>query len=367
MAMPVCKDVDTVFDDVSKIKSIDDYLGDPEDADWIYSGYVDDYDGASIMAMPNQTSGTVVSSTRYVWYGKVSATFKTSRGGGVVTAFIMFSNSQDEIDWEFLGYNLTRAETNFYYEGILNNTNVFRVDLTDTFTDYHTFEVDWTEDTIEWYVDGELLRTLDKEDTYNETSGKYMFPQTPSRVQFSLWPGGDTGAVGTTEWAGGEVDWDSEDMEEYGYYYAILQNATIECYDPPSGTLTTGDSAYIYNSTSGFGQDTIVITNNSTVLCDSDSSGLDSDDCASSASSSSSSSKKSSSTSGSSTKTSGTKSGTKTSDLTTTATGTEESTTSSIPTSFVQFIDGTSSSNVGVLVSGSLASVLVSALAAILM
>ena len=32
------------------------------------------------------------------------------------------------------------------------------------------------------------VRTLNKNDTWNETSNRYDYPQTPSRIQFSLWP-----------------------------------------------------------------------------------------------------------------------------------------------------------------------------------
>jgi beta-glucanase (GH16 family) len=40
------------------------------------------------MTMPANSAGTVLMSTIYMWYGKVSATVKTSRDQGVVTAFM---------------------------------------------------------------------------------------------------------------------------------------------------------------------------------------------------------------------------------------------------------------------------------------
>lgn len=68
-------------------------------------------DGAS-------ASGTLLSSSHYVWYGKVSATMKTSRGAGVVSAFVLFSDVQDEIDFEFVGTDLNTAQSNFYWQGV---------------------------------------------------------------------------------------------------------------------------------------------------------------------------------------------------------------------------------------------------------
>lgn len=70
--------------------------------------------------MAEDTVGTLLASTHYVWYGKVSARFTTSAGAGVVTAFILLGDSKDEIDFEFIGVDLETAQTNFYSQGITN-------------------------------------------------------------------------------------------------------------------------------------------------------------------------------------------------------------------------------------------------------
>ena len=43
---------------------------------------------------------------------------KSSRGVGVVSAFILLSDVKDEIDFEFVGADLKNAESNFYYQGV---------------------------------------------------------------------------------------------------------------------------------------------------------------------------------------------------------------------------------------------------------
>lgn len=53
-----------------------------------------------------------------MWYGKTSARLKTSRGKGVVTAFILLSDVKDEIDYEFIGTQLDHAQTNYYFQGV---------------------------------------------------------------------------------------------------------------------------------------------------------------------------------------------------------------------------------------------------------
>lgn len=119
------------------------------------------------------------------------------------------------------------------------------------------------------------MRTLKKSDTYNHTSKQYSYPQTPARVELSLWPGGSPSeAKGTIEWAGGEIDWDSDDIKKYGYDYATFANVTIECYDPPNGTKKNGSEAYIFTDDKGL-QSSIEITDRKNVLESLDATGLD--------------------------------------------------------------------------------------------
>lgn len=45
---------------------------------------------------------------------------KSSRGVGVVSAFILLSDVKDEIDFEFVGADLANAQSNYYFQGITN-------------------------------------------------------------------------------------------------------------------------------------------------------------------------------------------------------------------------------------------------------
>ncbi|EDK44055.1 conserved hypothetical protein [Lodderomyces elongisporus NRRL YB-4239] len=285
MPMPRMEDYELTFSSKSDVQAIElqtEYLGNSSEADWVYTGWVDYYDNALLIQMPNHTTGTVVSSTKYLWYGKVSATLKTSHGGGVVTAFILFSDVQDEIDYEYVGYNLTSPETNFYAQGILNYSNSRTSTVNDTFEYYHLYEMDWYEDHIDWIIDNEVVRTLNRDDTWNDTTNRYDYPSTPSRIQFSLWPGGDSSnGQGTIEWAGGEIDWDAEDIKKYGYFYAHIKDIKIETRDLPSNLYLDGNStdeddyhAFLYNSTKGDASD-VILTSKKTWLGSDDATGFD--------------------------------------------------------------------------------------------
>lgn len=110
------------------------------------------------------------------------------------------------------------------------------------------------------------MRTVNKKDTWNSTSKIYHYPQTPSRVQLSLWPGGaPTNAEGTIEWAGGPINWDHPDIQRTGYYYVTVKDISIQCYNPPSGARKEGSKSYIFTDGAGL-ESSVVISDKPTVL-----------------------------------------------------------------------------------------------------
>ncbi|EGW31262.1 uncharacterized protein SPAPADRAFT_61834 [Spathaspora passalidarum NRRL Y-27907] len=276
MPMPRMDSFQYQFDSKDKVEQIEqqyEYLGNSSEADWVFSGWVDYHDDALLVQMPKNTTGTVLSSTKYIWYGKVGATIKTSHDQGVVTAFILFSDVQDEIDYEFVGYDTKNPQSNYYSQGILNYNNAKNSTVNDTFDYYHLYEFDWSETKIDWYVDGEKVRTLQRSDTWNDTTKRFDFPQTPSRIQISLWPGGDpSNGLGTIEWAGGLINWDTPDIQNYGYYYAYIKEFHVETANLIDGVKLDGSSsnsndyhAFLYNSTAG-NQENVYLTNKKTWL-----------------------------------------------------------------------------------------------------
>lgn len=278
MPHPVCQDRTTKFDNLDRVQDISKFLGDPKTADWVSQGEPVINDGSLLLTMPKGSVGTVISSTDYMWYGNVKARMKTSRGRGVVTAFILFSDVKDEIDYEWVGVDLNTAQTNFYFQGITNYTNSANVtDVTDTFQNWHTYEIDWTPDKIDWVVDGKTERTVERKYTFNSTSNQYEFPQTPARVQLSLWPGGlASNAKGTIDWAGGEIDWSATDIKNNGFFYATIDSVDVECYktDKPPGT--NSGKSYYYDNEVGT-NNTVVDGDKDTVLASFMASGLNPD------------------------------------------------------------------------------------------
>ncbi|TRX91217.1 hypothetical protein FHL15_007822 [Xylaria flabelliformis] len=275
---PVCEDRTLAMTDTSGIVDVGKYLGDPSSADWVSQGIPLTYNGNVILTMPPNSVGTVLASTVYMWYGNVKARMKTGKDAGVVTAFILLSDVKDEIDYEWVGTELDIAQTNYYFQGIPNYMHSGNITgVSNTNTEWHDYEIRWTPDKVEWYLDGKLGRTQLKADTWNATANQWDFPQTPARVQLSIWPGGAaSNGQGTIDWAGGPIDWDSDAIKQDKYYFASVGEVTIECYQTKTAPGTNSGKSYTYNNWLGT-NNTVVDGDKNTVLKSLLGSGLDMD------------------------------------------------------------------------------------------
>ncbi|KNG45207.1 glycoside hydrolase family 16 protein [Stemphylium lycopersici] len=274
---PVCKSGTYKLDSLDDVQTIDKYLGDASKINWQSQGMPIEYtdpktkEKATLLTMAQGTVGTLLASTYYVWYGKICSKLSTAQGKGVVTAFILMSDVKDEIDFEWVGsnrlyvfpdvrlpYSKTDPETD-------DNGEDLKVPGGNTVDTMHEYCVDWKEDTLTWSIDGKEMRSLDRESTWNDTSGRYSFPQTPARIMLSLWPAGlPSNAKGTVEWAGGEIDWNSPYMNN-GYYAARFSEVTVECYDPPPAAQIKGKKTYKYTDEAGT-NNTVAITDDEVIL-----------------------------------------------------------------------------------------------------
>lgn len=139
----------------------------------------------------------------------------------------------------YISWTLTSVDHNSGNITGVSNTN----------TEWHEYEIRWTPDKIEWYLDGELGRSQLKSDTWNKTANQWDFPQTPARVQLSIWPGGAaSNGKGTIDWAGGPINWDSDTIQKDKYYYASVGEVSIECYKTSSAPGTNSGKSYTYNN-----------------------------------------------------------------------------------------------------------------------
>jgi beta-glucanase (GH16 family) len=159
-------------------------------------------------SIKTENASTLLVSNFYIFFGVMEAHVKMSPGRGIVSSVILMSDDEDEIDWEWVGYNTSSVQSNFFGKG--NTTTSDRGGfhtVLNADTEYHNYTSYWDKDRLEWWIDGDLVRTVN----YSEPKTLYgkNYPQTPCRVKASVWPVGlASSSVGNIEWGGGLVNWD---------------------------------------------------------------------------------------------------------------------------------------------------------------
>ena len=111
-------------------------------------------------------SASIVSRERFR-YGKFTATLKPPSMPGIVTGIFLHRNSpRHEIDIEILGKDPTKMLTNVYYNPGSEGTKFdygyrgtpISIDLGfDASQEFHEYSIVWTETSIVWLVDGQLV------------------------------------------------------------------------------------------------------------------------------------------------------------------------------------------------------------------
>jgi len=190
--------------------------------------------------MSKEGQAPTITSNFYIFFGKVSVTMQAAPGTGVVSSFVMESDDLDEIDWEWLGGDGTQVESNYFGKG---NTTTYDRAIYHTVStpqsEFHTYTIDWSKESIIWSIDGTEVRTL----LYTDANGGANFPQTPMVVKMGNWDGGaSTEGAGTIEWAGGLTDWSAAPFTMY------VKSVTIEDASTGATSYTYGDMTGSYES-----------------------------------------------------------------------------------------------------------------------
>ncbi|KAJ2487208.1 transglycosylase [Coemansia sp. RSA 2050] len=150
----------------------------------------------------------------YPWdfqYGKIEARVRVSPGSGVVSTILLAGpDPADELDWEWVGKDTWTAQSMYFVKGQRVDPNAaFFHTPGDTPQDmaagFHNYAIELNKDSVKWYIDDWLTRTLPKLDGV-------PFPSGASRARMGVWDGSQTsGWAGTVDWSKGpfmaEMQW----------------------------------------------------------------------------------------------------------------------------------------------------------------
>lgn len=198
-----------------------DFAGTLNDVIWnTTAGKIGIVDHGAEFTIARRLESPTIQSHFYIFFGRLEVHMRAATGQGIVSSIVLQSETLDEIDWEWVGSDDKRVQSNYYGKG--NDTTYDRVgyhDVEDPMGKFHNYTVHWTKEKLEWWIDEKLVRTL----RYEEALDGYNYPQTPSTVRLGIWPAGDPkNSEGTIEWAGGEVDYDA------GPYTMLVKQLKVE-------------------------------------------------------------------------------------------------------------------------------------------
>ena len=176
----------------------------------------------------------------YFFFGRTEMLLKVAPGTGIISSMMWLSDNLDEVDWEFFGTNATYAATNYFGQGEQDFTNGGYHEVNyDVRDDYHNYTTVWTKDMLQWYIDGNLVRTLLPKDANNTRN----YPQTPMRLSLGIWAGGDPDMPqGVREWAGGDTDFGA------GPYTMWVKSVKITDFTPDAKQYSFGDRSGSWES-----------------------------------------------------------------------------------------------------------------------
>lgn len=181
----------------------------------------------------------------YIMFGKVSVTLKAAPGAGIVSSVVLVSDTEDEIDFEWLGADSTEAQTNYFGKGQVTtyNRGAFH-ETTENQQEFITYDIEWTSTQIIWSIAGSVVRILNAVDA--DTN---QYPQSPMQVKFGSWSGGDpANAAGTIAWARGPTDFSK------GPFTMIVQSIAISDYSTGTSYEYVGNSGNMADIISNGGE-----------------------------------------------------------------------------------------------------------------
>ncbi|QBR38579.1 glycosyl hydrolase family protein (plasmid) [Leisingera sp. NJS201] len=127
-------------------------------------------------------------------YGRYEVVMTAARGEGVISSFFTytgpyFDDPHNEIDFEFLGRDTTKAWVNRFTDGKKLPGQWIGLGF-DAAAGPHVYAFEWTEDSLAWFADGkELLRITGKE---------AEIPSRPQKIYLNIWGG----AEAQRDWSG---------------------------------------------------------------------------------------------------------------------------------------------------------------------
>jgi beta-glucanase (GH16 family) len=100
-------------------------------------------------------TGMVVSDYSFL-YGYAEARMKLQAGKGIDSAFFLFNQAQEEIDFELVSEDPNKILLSIHSAGNLTYDQIESTLDFDLSADYHLYGIEWTYKYVRWYIDRKL-------------------------------------------------------------------------------------------------------------------------------------------------------------------------------------------------------------------
>lgn len=160
---------------------------------------------------------------KWFGYGRFEVIMTAAAGEGLISAFYVytgghFGDSHEEIDIEILGKDATKAQFNRFRDGQQLKDHPWMGLGFDSSQKPHLYAFEWSEDSISWFVDGELLYKYEEAEE---------IPRPPAKIFVDLWAGGPRHET----WSGIAPEETRAEMLVQCVSYSPLEGGTPTCGD----------------------------------------------------------------------------------------------------------------------------------------
>lgn len=113
--------------------------------------------------------GAEIYSTQSYLYGRIEMSIKAASGSGQISSFFLYRNGSEqssvlwqEIDIEIFGKDTNSFQSNVIVEAVegkQQTTEQIHLTPRSLSANYHVYAIEWTPDSIRWFIDDSLIRT----------------------------------------------------------------------------------------------------------------------------------------------------------------------------------------------------------------
>lgn len=132
-----------------------------------------------VLLVTRESSTPSVKVPKHIFFGRVDVEMRSAPGAGIVTFLTLDSPDGDNVGFEWMGANDEEVKTTTLSKGRISPHKYMQYHpIEASSTNFHTYSFLWGTRSLQWFVDGNVVRTLNyrMEDDGTNTAFPYGTP-----------------------------------------------------------------------------------------------------------------------------------------------------------------------------------------------